>query len=99
LRSLAAAKGHVIPAGKWGKQKTAITLVAIGGVLLAKGLGAHMLSLFPLMLTFNSQTINVSEILLLVGDGLMILAAIWTIFSGIEYVVGALPIFRQQTEQ
>jgi CDP-diacylglycerol--glycerol-3-phosphate 3-phosphatidyltransferase len=99
LRSLAAAKGYVIPAGKWGKQKTAITLVAIGAVLLAKGLGAHTLSLFPPILTFNSQTLNVSEILLLVGDGLMILAVIWTIFSGIEYVVGALPIFRQQTEQ
>jgi CDP-diacylglycerol---glycerol-3-phosphate 3-phosphatidyltransferase len=99
LRSLAAAKGHVIPAGKWGKQKTFITLVAIGGVLLAKGLGAHLLSLFPPMLTFNSQTTNVSEILLLVSDCLMILAAIWTIFSGIEYILGALPIFRQpQTE-
>src|SRR5215472_7770756 len=96
LRSLAAAKGHVIPAGKWGKQKTFITLIAIGGLLLAKGLGAHLLSLFPLMLNFNSQTLNVSEILLLVSDCLMILAAIWTIFSGIEYMLGALPIFRQE---
>jgi CDP-diacylglycerol--glycerol-3-phosphate 3-phosphatidyltransferase len=94
LRSLAAAKGHVIPAGKWGKQKTFITLLAIGGVLLAKGLGAHVLSLFPPMLTFNSQTVNVSELLLLIADGMMVLAAIWTIFSGIEYMVGALPIFR-----
>jgi CDP-diacylglycerol--glycerol-3-phosphate 3-phosphatidyltransferase len=96
LRSVAAAKGHVIPAGKWGKQKTFITLIAIGGVLLAKGLGAHQLSLFPLMLTFNSQTVNASEILLLIGDCLMILATIWTIFSGIEYMVGALPIFREE---
>ena len=96
LRSIAAAKGHVIPAGKWGKQKTFITLVAIGGILLAKGLGAHMLSLFPLMLTFNSQTVNISEILLLIADCLMILATIWTIFSGIEYMLGALPIFRQE---
>lgn len=96
LRSIAAAKGHVIPAGKWGKQKTFITLVAIGGILLAKGLGAHMLSLFPLMLTFNSQTVNVSEVLLLIADCLMILATIWTIFSGIEYMLGALPIFRQE---
>jgi len=96
LRSLAAAKGKVIPAGKWGKQKTFITLVAIGGVLLAKGLGAHLLSLFPPMLTFNSQTVSFSEMLLLVSDGLMILAAIWTIFSGIEYMVGARPVFRQE---
>ncbi len=49
LRSMAAAKGTVIPAGKWGKQKTFITLVATGGILLAKGLGANHLSLFPLM--------------------------------------------------
>src|SRR5881227_463611 len=42
LRSMAAAKGTVIPAGKWGKQKTFITLVAIGGILLGKGLGAGM---------------------------------------------------------
>ena len=96
LRSLAAAKGRIIPAGKWGKQKTFITLIAIGAVLLAKGLGAHLLSLFPLMLNFNSQTINVSELLLLVADCLMILAAIWTIFSGIEYMLGAAPIFRQE---
>jgi CDP-diacylglycerol--glycerol-3-phosphate 3-phosphatidyltransferase len=87
LRSLAAARGRVIPAGKWGKQKTFITLIAIGGVLLGKGLGAHMLSLFPPLLTFNSQTVNASEILLLVADVLMILATIWTIFSGIEYVL------------
>ncbi len=99
LRSLAAAKGHVIPAGKWGKQKTFITLVAISGVLLAKGLGAHLLSLFPPMLIFNSQTLNVSEILLLVSDGLMILAAIWTIFSGIEYILGARPIFSPATDR
>src|SRR5437764_8309988 len=78
LRSLAAAKGQVIPAGKWGKQKTFITLVAIGGVLLAKGLGAHLLSLFPPMLTFSVETVNASEILLLIADCLMILATIWT---------------------
>lgn len=96
LRSLAAARGHVIPAGKWGKQKTFITLVAIGGVLLAKGLGAHLLSLFPPMLNFNSQTLNVSELLLLVADCLMILATIWTIVSGVEYILGAMPIFRRE---
>ncbi len=94
LRSVAAARGKVIPAGVWGKQKTFITLVAIGALLLAKGLGAHMLSLFPLMLTFNSQTVNAAEILLLVADGLLIVATIWTLFSGVEYMLGALPLFR-----
>ena len=51
LRSIAAAKGKVIPAGIWGKQKTFITLVAMGALLLAKGLGAHQLTMFPPMLT------------------------------------------------
>ena len=41
LRSLAAAQGVVIPAGRWGKQKTLLTLVAMGGILLALGLGGH----------------------------------------------------------
>jgi CDP-diacylglycerol--glycerol-3-phosphate 3-phosphatidyltransferase len=96
LRSIAAAKGTVIPAGKWGKQKTFITLVAIGSLLLAKGLGAHMLSLFPLMLNFNSQTLVANELLLLFADVMLIVATIWTVFSGIEYTVSALPLFRDE---
>lgn len=96
LRSIAAAKGTVIPAGKWGKQKTFITLVAMGALLLAKGLGAHMLSLFPLMLTFNSQTLVANELLLLFADVMLIVATIWTVFSGIEYTVSALPLFRDE---
>ncbi len=98
LRSIAASKGHVIPAGMWGKQKTFITLVAIGALLLAKGLGAHLLSLFPPMLVFNSQTLNAAEILLLISDGLIILATIWTAFSGIEYVVSAWPLLMKGNE-
>ncbi|GLV57427.1 CDP-diacylglycerol--glycerol-3-phosphate 3-phosphatidyltransferase [Dictyobacter sp. S3.2.2.5] len=94
LRSIAAAKGKVIPAGVWGKQKTFITLVALGALLLAKGLGAHMLSLFPLMLTFNSQTVNAAEILLLIADALIVVATIWTIFSGVEYLIGGWPLLR-----
>jgi CDP-diacylglycerol---glycerol-3-phosphate 3-phosphatidyltransferase len=96
LRSIAAARGTVIPAGKWGKQKTFITLVAMGALLLAKGLGAHMLSLFPLMLTFNSQTLVANELLLLFADVMLIVATIWTVFSGIEYTVSALPLFRDE---
>lgn len=96
LRSMAAAKGKVIPAGIWGKQKTFITLVAIGGILLAKGLSAHTLSLFPLMLDFSSQSIIFADWLLLISDGLLILATIWTIFSGVEYIVSALPVFQEK---
>lgn len=96
LRSMAAAKGRVIPAGIWGKQKTFITLVAMGALLLAKGLGAHRLSLFPLSLVFNSQTLVPAELLLLLADALLVLAVIWTAFSGIEYMIGALPLFQDE---
>src|SRR5579883_2022141 len=98
LRSMAAAKGKVIPAGVWGKQKTFITLVAMGALLLAKGLGAHQLSLFPPMLTFNSQTVNGAELLLLLADVLLLLATFWTLLSGVEYMLGALPLFRRESE-
>ncbi|HLG77483.1 MAG TPA: CDP-diacylglycerol--glycerol-3-phosphate 3-phosphatidyltransferase [Ktedonobacteraceae bacterium] len=98
LRSVAATRGRVIPAGMWGKQKTFITLVAMGALLLAKGLGAHQLSLFPPMLTFNSQTVNGAELLLLLADVLLLLATFWTLLSGVEYMLGALPLFRRESE-
>ena len=96
LRSMAAAKGKVIPAGIWGKQKTLITMVAMGLLLLAKGLGAHLLSLFPPMLTFNSSTVNAPEIMLLVADFGIILATIWTVFSGAEYLISGLPVLQKE---
>lgn len=96
LRSMAAAKGKVIPAGIWGKQKTMITMVAMGLLLLAKGFGAHLLSLFPPMLTFNSSTVNAPEIMLLIADCGIILAAIWTVFSGAEYLISGLPILQKE---
>lgn len=96
LRSMAAAKGKVIPAGMWGKQKTLITMIAMGALLLAKGLGAHQLSLFPPMLTFNSETVNFSEILLLVADAGLLLATLWTVLSGAEYMISSLPLFQKE---
>ena len=98
LRSMASAKGKVIPAGKWGKQKTLITMIAMSALLLAKGLGAHQLSLFPPMLNFTSQTVNFSEILLLLADAGLILAALWTVLSGAEYIISALPLFQKEQE-
>lgn len=88
LRQIAAAKGKVIPAGIWGKQKTFITLVALGLLLIAKSFGAGGLSLFPWMLSFTSQTVTFPNILLLIADIGLILATIWTIFSGVEYLAG-----------
>lgn len=99
LRSMASVKGQVIPAGIWGKQKTFVTLLAVGGLLLAKGLGAHQLSLFPLTLILYTQTMSGSDILLLVADMLVILATIWTIFSGIEYLISARWLFQQDKHQ
>jgi CDP-diacylglycerol---glycerol-3-phosphate 3-phosphatidyltransferase len=96
LRSMAAAKGKVIPAGRWGKQKMFITLVAVNILLLAKGLSAHLLSLFPPALVFNSQTVQVNELFLLIADALMLLAVLWTIISGVEYTIGALPLLRER---
>lgn len=96
LRSMAAAKGKVIPAGIWGKQKTMITMVAMGLLLLSKGLGAHLLSLFPPTLTFNSSTVSTPEIMLLVADCGIILAVIWTVFSGAEYLISGLSVLRNE---
>ena len=99
LRSVASAKGTVIPAGKLGKQKTFITLVAIGGILLAKGVGASHLSLFPLMLNFSNNLVNVGDYLLVIADALMLLATLWTILSGFEYLRGAWPLLREKPDK
>jgi CDP-diacylglycerol--glycerol-3-phosphate 3-phosphatidyltransferase len=97
LRSVAASQGRVISAGIWGKQKTVLTLVAMSTLLLAKGLGAHLFSLFsPFAFHFTKQTLTVAEILLLVGDGLLLLATLWTLLSGIEYMSFTLPLFLRE---
>ncbi len=97
MRLIAAAKGTVIPAGKLGKQKTFITLVAMEGILLGMGLGASHLSLFPISLHFNSS-LNVGDFLLLIADVLMVVAVIWTILSGVEYIRGALPFLQEKQD-
>lgn len=87
LRSLAAAQGVVIAAGKWGKQKTFLTLVAIGGILLGRGLGGA--TAFPLGLSTGGPPHNVPDYLLALADVILLLAVIWTIVSAIEYLHGA----------
>ena len=98
LRSMAAAKGTVIPAGQLGKQKTFITLVAMEGILLGMGLSASHLSLYPLRLNFNSNLLNAGDFLLLIADALMVIAVIWTILSGVEYVRDAWPLLQDKQE-
>lgn len=87
LRSLAATEGVVIPAGRWGKQKTLLTLLAIGGILLARGLqGATD---FPLGLATGSSPHTFANRLLFLSDLVLLLAVVWTIFSAVEYLRGA----------
>jgi len=87
LRSLAAAQGVVIPAGRWGKQKTLLTLIALGGILLSLGLGGH--TAFPLGLSTGGSPQSFPDYLLAFSDVILLLAVVWTIFSAVEYVRGA----------
>jgi len=87
LRSLAAAQGVVISAGKWGKQKTMLTLLALGGILLAMGLGGH--TAFPLGLSTGGAPHSFPDYLLGLANIILLLAVIWTIFSAVEYIRGA----------
>jgi CDP-diacylglycerol--glycerol-3-phosphate 3-phosphatidyltransferase len=87
LRSLAAADGLVIPAGRWGKQKTLLTLLAIGGILLARGLGGA--TAFPLGLATGGSPDSFADYLLATADAVLLLAVVWTIFSAVEYTRSA----------
>jgi CDP-diacylglycerol--glycerol-3-phosphate 3-phosphatidyltransferase len=93
MRSLAASSGKVIPAGRWGKQKTFLTLVGTGGIMLGKAFGAARLTLFPPHFVPWSQ-INLGDLLLLASDVVMFLALIWTVLSAIEYMRDAFVLFR-----
>jgi CDP-diacylglycerol---glycerol-3-phosphate 3-phosphatidyltransferase len=86
LRSFAAARGVVIPAGRWGKQKTLLTLLAVGGILLAAGLGGAVT--FPLGLSTGGAPSGFADYLLLLANIVLLLAVIWTIFSAVEYLRG-----------
>lgn len=98
LRTVASAKGKIIPAGRWGKQKTFITLLGTGGILLAKALGGQHLSLFPPMLHFSAQPLSIGDVFLLTADVLLVLAVIWTVLSGAEYLMSAMPLFTNKPQ-
>lgn len=89
LRSYAAALGVVIPAGGWGKAKTLITIVALFLVLLqgdaaSGGLVSHWSWLRQTLLTrVGPYTLPVWALLL---------AVIWTVGSGLEYIREAIPL-------
>jgi CDP-diacylglycerol--glycerol-3-phosphate 3-phosphatidyltransferase len=93
MRSLAASAGKVISAGRLGKQKTLLTLIATGGILLGRALGAQHLSLYPPHFAPLSQ-IGAGDVLLFASDIIMLLALIWTILSAVEYMRDAAFLFR-----
>ena len=100
LRALAASEGIVIPAGRWGKQKTAITMFGLAGLLLAKGLAAH--AMFPWGASSSGLAFSIGNgagYLLIVSDVIMLLAVIWTIFSAVEYLAGGWSLLRARAPQ
>lgn len=100
MRSLAASAGKVIPAGPLGKQKTFLTLVATGGILLGESFAPAPLTLFPPNFIPWSQ-LNIGALLVFASDVVMLLALIWTVLSAIEYLRGAAFLFRslEKTDQ
>jgi CDP-diacylglycerol---glycerol-3-phosphate 3-phosphatidyltransferase len=89
LRSYAAALGIVIPAGGWGKAKTLITILALLLVLL-EGDARHGGWL-------TGQSAPGSLLLSSLGPytpavWALLLAVIWTIGSGLEYIREAIPL-------
>jgi len=84
VRSLAAAEGLVIPAGRLGKQKTLLTLLALGGILLARGLNGA--TDFPLGLRTGGPPQGFADYLLAAADVVLLVAVIWTILSALEYM-------------
>ena len=87
LRSLSAAQGTVIPAGPLGKQKTLLTLTAIGGILLARGL--HGATAFPLGLSTGAAPHTFGDYLLVLSNLVLLVAVVWSILSAVEYLRGA----------
>jgi CDP-diacylglycerol--glycerol-3-phosphate 3-phosphatidyltransferase len=88
VRSYAAVQGVIIPAGRWGKGKTAVTVVAITAVLLNLDVqGAGVLT------AIDSDRV-LAHTLPSLSYWLMLAAVIWTVASGLEYLRGALPLLR-----
>jgi CDP-diacylglycerol--glycerol-3-phosphate 3-phosphatidyltransferase len=96
LRSYAAALGVVIPAGGWGKAKTLITIVALFLVLLEGDarqgglLNAHASPGSLLVASIGPFTVAVWGLLI---------AVIWTVGSGAEYVREAIPLLTRPSQR
>jgi CDP-diacylglycerol--glycerol-3-phosphate 3-phosphatidyltransferase len=92
LRSYAAALGIIIPAGGWGKAKALITIVALFLVLLEGDtrqgglLSTHVLPGSLLVTSVGPFTLGIWALLI---------AVIWTIGSGAEYIREAIPLLTR----
>ena len=92
LRSYAAALGIVIPAGGWGKAKTLITIVALLLVLVegdARQGGWLSGQSWPgsaLLSSLGPFTVSIWALLI---------AVIWTVGSGAEYIREAIPLLNR----
>jgi CDP-diacylglycerol---glycerol-3-phosphate 3-phosphatidyltransferase len=92
LRSYAAALGIVIPAGGWGKAKAMITIVALFLVLLEGDarqgglLSSHVAPGSVLVSPVGPFTVAVWGLLI---------AVIWTLGSGAEYIREAIPLLSR----
>lgn len=81
LRMVVASEGVVIAASNLGKWKTAVTMVAICGLLLARALPAA----------------GIGNPLLTISNGLMLVAVALTIWSGVDYFVKCWPYIARGT--
>ena len=88
VRQVAAAANLVIAARPLGKAKTATTMVGMAGLLLA--LDAQTGG--PL------ATFGTLQLLEVTSYWIMVVATVLTVVSGWDYVRGALPLLRGQTE-
>ncbi len=88
VRSYAAVQGVVIPAGIWGKWKTFITVAAIAAILANLDLQHHG------ALTAVDPDGHAARLLPSLSYWLMLLAVVWTVASGLEYLRGAAPLLR-----
>jgi len=92
LRSYAAALGVVISAGGWGKAKTLITIVALFLVLLEGG--ARQGGLLSAQAGLGSVLVAPIGPFTVAVWGLLI-AVIWTVGSGAEYIREAIPLLTR----
>ncbi len=77
LRSLAAVKGAVVPAGRWAKHKTAWTMLAIFFLLVREPY-----QVFGLVVNFH-----------LAGMVFLYLALFFTVWTGVDYAVKLRKVF------